>query len=114
MADIVERLRGNNQRPYFGDGAIMYDAANEIERLRAALANIEDRVNYAIGQYHNATCWCGEEGPDDPDETLHDWVFAQVRAALSPSPPIPKPSRSNRDKTQRHRSAFAEIDPPKA
>lgn len=37
MSDIVERLRGNGQRAYFGDGAIMYDAAAEIERLRAAL-----------------------------------------------------------------------------
>ncbi len=44
MDDIVERLRGNNQRAYFGDGAIMYDAANEIERLRAALTGLLNGV----------------------------------------------------------------------
>jgi len=43
MSDIVERLRGNGLRPYFGDSVTMYDAATEIERLRDALAaaNIE-------------------------------------------------------------------------
>lgn len=40
MSDIVERLRGNGQRAYFGDGAIMYDAAAEIERLRAGYEHL--------------------------------------------------------------------------
>ncbi len=96
MVDIVERLRGNNQRAYFGDGAIMYDAANEIERLRAALARIATEADENAGACQDVF---------DLGEI--------ARAALSPSPPIPKPSRSNRDKTQRHRSAFAAPCPSK-
>ena len=49
MKNIVERLRGNGQRPYFGDGATMYDAAAEIERLRARIAELEGAVVWALG-----------------------------------------------------------------
>ena len=44
MSDIVERLRSVGRDYDFHENAYVYEAANEIERLRAALKPFADRV----------------------------------------------------------------------
>lgn len=70
MTDIVERLRKENSMPpYYGVPAIQAIAADEIERLRAALRDLLRLV---------------DEDPeeDDPPPYLFDLVCDNARAAL--------------------------------
>lgn len=73
MSDIVERLRGNGQRAYFGDGAIMYDAAAEIERLRAQVAGLREALAKIAGMNQlNVTNY---------DRGRQQWDFQAIASA---------------------------------
>lgn len=70
MSDIVERLRSVGRDYDFHENAYIYEAANEIERLRAALRTIAD----------------GKRDADQSYATLFAELVREARAALSPAP----------------------------
>jgi hypothetical protein len=75
MTDIVERLRIAAKK-IVADGVVMYEAAREIERLRAALSTIANtRVSSWIGDIHGDT---QDEWRDGLDQAI-----SIARAALA-------------------------------
>jgi hypothetical protein len=70
VSDIVERLRSVGRDYDFHENAYIYEAANEIERLRAVLRKIAD----------------GKRDADQSYATLFAEVVREARAALSDAP----------------------------
>ena len=68
MSDIVERLRSVGKDYDFHDNAYIYEAADEIERLRAALDSItkvpRSEAAYAIIQVFARAALPKEENDD--------------------------------------------------
>lgn len=70
MTDVVTRLKEYVTLPLIGRGhrgrliqASMRDAADEIERLRAALVHVESMLSEHVEQYHDY-----EDPPHEPSE----------------------------------------------
>lgn len=86
MSDIEGRLRASVRlRAYDGDAmergvcaAQMRDAADEIERLRAAQANFLDRVCAAEALLADCLSWFNE----GPDADRPDYLCASIRTFL--------------------------------
>jgi len=70
MTDIVERLRSVGRDYDFHENAYIYEAADEIEQMRAALRKIAD----------------GKRDADQSYATLFAEVVREARAALLPTP----------------------------
>jgi hypothetical protein len=70
-------------------------ALYQLAAAREALSTIKSRVNYARGRYHDATLWDGEDGPADQSQSLYDWIFAEVDAAISYVPAPPQKGQSD-------------------
>jgi len=88
--DIVERLRSVGRDYDFHENAYIYEAADEIERLRAALQKIaqHDMQAIAIERLRAAlrTIADGKRDADQSYATLFAEVVREARAALLPTP----------------------------
>ena len=80
MSDIVKRLNALVIMDEVGsNNQLGKEAAAYIERLEAALTDIENRVEYARNSIHDASQW---DESEDGSESLWTWIFKNARAAL--------------------------------
>ena len=79
--DIVERIRSVGRDYDFHENALIYEAADEIERLRASEAKLREalrRVRTAVVEADPSILTCTLWMPDTMSETVVDHIDAAL------------------------------------
>lgn len=96
MSDIVERLRSVGKDYDFHENAYIYEAANEIERLRAVLQKIAAMDEVSVTDFDGVNDWALQyiQAYGGIDGAHHKaWVLDQVARILHGTPVIVTGSR---------------------